>query len=99
MGRHRLLPDRKQYEREYYQNVLLPRRRKARQQERDEDAFSSFRFFDVHSFLRNTGERNYCLSMFLAEDKQKLTSYLEERGASEEQISIVFQICQDIIRE
>ena len=27
------------------------------------------------------------------------TESLEERGASEEQVSTVFQICQDIVRE
>jgi hypothetical protein len=51
MGRHKLLPDRKQYEKEHYQNVLLPRRRKTRQQEREEDKHLLSRFFDIHSFL------------------------------------------------
>jgi len=51
---------------------------------REEDTSAHFRIgprlFDVHSFLRNTGERNYCLSLFLGE-KGKLIKYLDERGA------------------
>jgi hypothetical protein len=99
MGRHRLFPESKQqYDRDYWQKVRKPKEQAAR--ERNEESFDpSWRFFDVHSFLRNVGERNYCVSMFLVDDKQKLTSYLKERGASVEQISTVFQICQDIVRE
>jgi hypothetical protein len=37
--------------------------------------------------------------MYLADDKQKLTNYLTERGADKDQISTVLQICQDIVRE
>jgi len=37
--------------------------------------------------------------MYLANDKQKLTNYLTERGADKDQITRVFQICQDIVKE
>jgi len=100
MGRHRPFPDRKQYERDYFQKVRKPRQQEAPQQERAEETFllSSSRFFDIHRFLRNTGKRNYCLSLFLGE-KKKLTQYLEERGAFEDQISTVFKILADIVKE
>ena len=90
------MPNRKQYEKDYWQKVRKPKEQAAR--ERDEDSFPSARFFDIHSLLRNTGERNYCLSLFLGE-KGKLISYLDERGANEDQISSVFDILADIVRE
>jgi hypothetical protein len=52
----------------------------------------------VQSYLRNTGEKNYCLSLYLGE-KGKLIRYLHERGASEYQISSVFDILADTVRE
>jgi hypothetical protein len=95
MGTHRILPDRKQYLKDYCQKVTKPRLQAARAEEED---FPSPRFFDIHSFLRNTGERNYCLSLFLGE-KGKLIRYLDERGADEYQIAEVFQILSDIVQE
>jgi len=55
-------------------------------------------FFDIQGFLKNTGERNYCINLFCGE-KGKLIQYLHERGAEEDQIAQVFKILADIIKE
>jgi hypothetical protein len=56
-------------------------------------------FFDIGSFLRNNGEKNYCLQMFLSRERGKLIQYLHERGADEDQIAQVFRLLSEIVQE
>src|SRR5262249_15936898 len=75
MGRHRILPKTKQeYDKEYWRKMRKPKEQAARQQEREEDSFLSPRFFDIQAFLRNTGEKNYCINLFLGTDLARFTN-------------------------